>query len=108
MAYVVFGTVLTPELHSFLCLFIASRFFCCINLLRRSLLRRLAITFLFAITPYCKDFVVIVTIFPAVIDIFSWSVMCLYHVKHRHVNLLKKPTEHMIEYKIKLLKPTIV
>ena len=43
--------------------------------------------FVVAISPYCKDFVVIVTVFSAVIDLFSWSVMCLYHVKHRHVNL---------------------
>ena len=39
-----------------------------------------------AITPYCNDFVVIATIFSVVIDLFSCSLMCLNHVKYRHVN----------------------
>ena len=42
--------------------------------------------FVVAITPYCKDFVVIATIFSVVIDLFSCSLMCLNHVKYRHVN----------------------
>ena len=43
--------------------------------------------FVVAITPYSKDFVVIATIFSTVIDLFSCSVMCVNHVKYRHVNL---------------------
>ena len=43
--------------------------------------------FVVAITPYCKDFVVIATIFSTVIHLFSCSVMCVNHVKDRHVNL---------------------
>ena len=42
--------------------------------------------FVVAITPYYNDFVVIATIFSVVIDLFSCSVMCLNHVKYRHVN----------------------
>ena len=42
--------------------------------------------FVVAITPYCNDFVVIATIFSIVIDLFSCSVICLNHVKYRHVN----------------------
>ena len=42
--------------------------------------------FVVAITPYRNDFVVIATIFSIVIDLFSCSVMCLNHVKYRHVN----------------------
>ena len=58
--------------------------------------------FVVAITHYCNDFVVIATIITVVIEIFSCSVMCLNHVKYRHVNALKKHIEHMTEYKIRL------
>ena len=64
--------------------------------------------FVVAITPYCNDFVVIATIFSVVIDLFSCSLMCLNHVKYRHVNPEKKRTEHMTEYKIMLLMLIIV
>ena len=64
--------------------------------------------FVVAITPYCNDFVVIAKIFSVVIDILSGSVMCLNHVKYRHVNPKKKHTEHMIEHKIMLFIPTLV
>ena len=64
--------------------------------------------FVVAITPYCNDFVVIAKIFSVVIDIHFGSVMCLNHVKHRHVNSKKKHTEHMAKYKIMLLIPTLV
>ena len=64
--------------------------------------------FVVAITPYCNDFVVIAKIFSVVIEILSGSVMCLNHVKYRHVNPKKKHTEHMTEYKIMLLIPTLV
>ena len=43
--------------------------------------------FVVAITPYSKDFVVIATVFSTAIDLFSCSVMCVNHVKYRHVNL---------------------
>ena len=59
--------------------------------------------FVIAITPYCKDFVVIATTISVVIELFCCRVMCPNHVKYRHVNSLKKHTEHMIEYKIMLL-----
>ena len=42
--------------------------------------------FVVAITLYCNDFVVIATIFSIVIDLFSCSVICLNHVKYRHIN----------------------
>ena len=42
--------------------------------------------FVVGITPYYNDFLVIATIFSVVIDLFSCSVMCLTHVKYRHVN----------------------
>ena len=42
--------------------------------------------FVVAITPYCKDFVVIATIITVAIELFSCSVMCLNNVKYRHVN----------------------
>ena len=42
--------------------------------------------FVVAITPYCKEFVVIAMIITVVIELFSCSVMCLNHVKYRHVN----------------------
>ena len=60
--------------------------------------------FVVAITPYCNDFVVIATIFSVVIYLFSCSeIMCLNHVKYRHVNYYKKYIEHKIEYKIMIL-----
>ena len=64
--------------------------------------------FVVAITPYCKDFVVIATIITVAIELFSCSVMCLNNVKYRHINSYKKHTEHTTEYKIMLLKPTIL
>ena len=64
--------------------------------------------FVVAITPFCNNFAVVAVIFSVVIDLFSCSVMCLNPVKYRHVNSLKKHTERMTEYKIILLKPTIV
>ena len=64
--------------------------------------------FVVAITPFCNNFVVVATVFFVVIVLFSCSVMCLNHVKYRHVNSLDKHTERMTEYKIILLKPTIV
>ena len=42
--------------------------------------------FVVAVTPSCKDFVVIATIITVVIELFSCCVMCLNHVKYRHVN----------------------
>ena len=42
--------------------------------------------FVVAVRPYCNDFVVIATIFSAVIILFSCSVMCLNHVEYRHFN----------------------
>ena len=39
-----------------------------------------------AITLSCNGFVVIATIISVVIDLFSFSVMCLNLVKYRHVN----------------------
>ena len=59
--------------------------------------------FVVAITPYRNFFVFIATIFFIVIDRFSYGVMCLNHVKFRHVNLWKKYIEHTTEYKIMLL-----
>ena len=59
--------------------------------------------FVVATAPYCKDFVLIATICSVVINLFSCGVMCLNHVKYRHVNSKKKHTEHMTEYKIMLL-----
>ena len=64
--------------------------------------------FVVAITPYCNDFVAIAKIFSVVIDLFSGSVMCLNHVKYRHVNPKKKHTEHVTKCKIMLLIPTLV
>ena len=48
--------------------------------------------FVIAITPYCNDFVVIEKVFSVVIDIFSFSVLYLNHVKYGHVNPKKKHT----------------
>ena len=42
--------------------------------------------FVVAITPHCKEFVVIAMIITVVIKLFSRSVMFLNHVKYRHVN----------------------
>ena len=58
--------------------------------------------FVVAIAPYCKDFVLTAMIFSIVINLFSCGVICLNHVKYRHVNALKKHIEHMTEYKIRL------
>ena len=75
-------------LHSFLCFgFIATRIFCSINLLPRTLLQRLATTFIvIVITLYCNKFLVIASIFSVVIDLFSSGVMCPNHLKYGHIN----------------------
>ena len=42
--------------------------------------------FVIATAPYCKDFILIATIFSVVINLYSCGVLCLNHVKYRHVN----------------------
>ena len=88
MAYIVFSTVLTPKITKFS----VFRIYCNdIFLLYKPIASEFITTaynnfFVFAITPYCKYFVVIATISSVVIGIFSCSVMCVNHVKYRHAN----------------------
>ena len=72
MAYVVFGMVLSPELHSFLCLvFIATRFFLLYTVIAWEFITTACNNFLvIVITRYCNVFVVVATIFSVVIDLF--------------------------------------
>ena len=88
MAYIVFSTILTLTTQ-----FSIYRIYCNeIVLLYKPIASEFIKTtwynlFVVAIKPYCNDFVVVTMIFSVVTDLFSCSVMCLNHVKYRHVNL---------------------